>query len=129
MLPHSTPHNKLIIWRCGHPTSSTRFLLRKIIINGQAISNFKTLHPFFLLTLLLLSYEGKKTCAFFIQQAPPVFNRGRPPRRPLPPKEQEQTKFYDLRRRITEDFHRLAKFQTTLSKSTKKSPILSDLRF
>ncbi len=34
--------------------------------------------------------------------------------------EQEQTKFYDLRRGITEDFQRLAKFQRTLSKSTKK---------
>ena len=33
---------------------------------------------------------------------------------------QEQTKFYDLRRGITEDFQRLAKFQRTLSKSTKK---------
>ncbi len=32
---------------------------------------------------------------------------------------QEQTKFYDLRRGITEDFQRLAKFQKT-SKSTKK---------
>ena len=42
---------------------------------------------------------------------------------------QEQTKFYDLRRRITEDFQRLAKFQRTLSKSTKKTLILSDLRF
>ncbi len=37
---------------------------------------------------------------------------------------QDQTKFYDLRRGITEDFQRLAKFQ-----STKKSPILSYLRF
>ncbi len=34
--------------------------------------------------------------------------------------EQEQTKFYDLRRGITEDLQRLAKFQRTLSKSTKK---------
>ncbi len=34
---------------------------------------------------------------------------------------QEQTKFYDLRRGITEDFQRLAKFQRTLSKSTKKN--------
>ncbi len=35
-------------------------------------------------------------------------------------KKQEQTKFYDLRRGITEDFQRLAKFQRTLSKSAKK---------
>ena len=34
--------------------------------------------------------------------------------------EQEQTKFYDLRRGITEDFQRVAKFQGNLSKSTKK---------
>ncbi len=34
--------------------------------------------------------------------------------------EQEQTKFYDLRRGITEDFQRLANFQRTLSKNTKK---------
>ncbi len=34
--------------------------------------------------------------------------------------EQEQTKLYDLRRGIKEDFQRLAKFQRTLSKSTKK---------
>ncbi len=38
-------------------------------------------------------------------------------------KEQEQTKFYDLRRGITEDFQRLANFQRTLSKSNKKSLI------
>ncbi len=36
---------------------------------------------------------------------------------------QEQTEFYDLRRGITEGFQGLAKFQRTLSKSTKKSPI------
>ncbi len=35
-------------------------------------------------------------------------------------RKQEQTKFYDLRRGITEDFQRLANFQWTLSKSTKK---------
>ena len=33
---------------------------------------------------------------------------------------QEQTKFYNLRRGITEDWQSLAKFQSTLSKSTKK---------
>ncbi len=44
-------------------------------------------------------------------------------------REQEQTKFDDLRRGFIEDFQRLAKFKRTLSKCTKKSPILSDLRF
>ncbi len=43
--------------------------------------------------------------------------------------EQEQTKFDDLRRGITKDWQRVAKFQRTLSKRTKKAPILSDLRF
>ncbi len=43
--------------------------------------------------------------------------------------EQEQTKFYDLRRGITEDFQRLAKFQRTLSKYQKDSLILSNLCF
>ncbi len=36
---------------------------------------------------------------------------------------QEQTKFDDLRRGITKDFLRLAKFQRTLLKEQKKSPI------
>ena len=43
---------------------------------------------------------------------------------------QEQTKFYDLRRGITEDFQRLAKFQRTfIKKYQKESLILSDLCF
>ncbi len=42
---------------------------------------------------------------------------------------QEQTKFADLQRGITEDFQWLAKFQRTLSKSTKNLPISSNLRF
>ncbi len=43
---------------------------------------------------------------------------------------QEQTKFDDLRRGITKDIQRFAKFQRTLLKRTKKkSPILSDSRF
>ena len=37
--------------------------------------------------------------------------------------EQEQTKFDDLRRGLTKDFQRLAKFQRTLLKEPKKSPI------
>ncbi len=42
---------------------------------------------------------------------------------------QEQTKFDDLRRGITEDWQRMANFQRTLSKSTKKLPISSNSRF
>ncbi len=34
--------------------------------------------------------------------------------------EQEQTKFYDLRRGITEEFQRLAKFQRTFIKKVPK---------
>ncbi len=45
----------------------------------------------------------------------------------MAPPEQEQTKFDDLRRGITKDWQRLAKFhQRTWSKNTKKN---TDLRF
>ncbi len=41
----------------------------------------------------------------------------------------EQTKFYDLRRGITEDFQRLAKNKDFIKKHQKDPPILSNMRF
>ncbi len=64
----------------------------------------------------------KKILAFFLLPLPPIeFRAGTHggEKREVKRK-QEQTKFYDLRRGITEDFQRLAKFQGTLSKSTQK---------